>query len=127
MIGMLLFVGIFLIKQYLDEDNGEVIIAEKYILERDGTAASKLQILCTKMKPVSVTYIMDHGVSITHTHKYCYLSYLNLSNGDYAMTPAKLFDKESLTLRTSVEVPDLILEAARCYLIDRYHYESHLN
>lgn len=78
-------------------------------------------------KPATVSYIMDHGTSIFHTHEYCYLSYLQMELAGQLIGPSNLFDHYSLTFHSAPKVSPAILAAAESYLSDREQYLGFLN
>ena len=78
-------------------------------------------------KPAVVNYIMDHGTSITHTHEYCYLSYLQILIANQTLTQTSLFDHSTMAFTPVKHIPPRVLKAAKCYLSDRRNYLGFLN
>lgn len=111
-------------------NNNTNISTEAAINSKNETGKLKnLAALKPKIKrPARILYMMDHGISMYHTHEYCYLHYLQMELESSKFNTAGTFNNYSLTFsRPMVQVPPDIIKAAKSYLSDRAEYLGFLN
>ena len=130
MAGIIFCIIILLIKGLIKEMNSKEASPQTNIYYQDGKPKLKDTIIEHIKKPATVSYIMDHGTSILHTHEYCYMSYLKIDEKmGTRFSQNALFNNYSMTFvsPTPAQIHPVILEAARSYIRDRAHYLGCLN
>lgn len=124
---LIFFLLAFLLKKYIFEMNSKEGTPMANLYVNDGKPKCIDTIVEQIKKPAMVTYIMDHGSSIFHTHEYCYLSYLQLDLAGKVLPQSSLFDISTMDYVPVAKASAQMLEAARCYLQDRAEYLGCLN
>jgi len=130
MSGIIFCIIILIIKGIMKEVNPKEASSETNIYYYNGKPKSANLIIEQIQKPAKVSYIMDHGTSILHTHEYCYMSYLKIdSKLGTTFSQNVLFNYYSMTFTPSapIQIPPDVLQAARSYLEDRREYLGFLN
>ena len=124
---LIFFLLAFLLKKYIFEMNSKEGTPMANLYANDGKPKCIDTIVEQIKKPAMVTYIMDHGSSIFHTHEYCYLSYLQLDLAGKVLPQSSLFDINTMEYVLPAKVSDQMVLAAQCYLQDRAAYLGCLN
>lgn len=128
MLGILFFLIVSVIVAYLKEIDSKVGTSGSNIYNRHNIPIENAsEVLEQIRKPAIVNYIMDHGISATHTHEYCYLSYLEINIANERLAKTRLFDYSTMTFSPLRTISPIILEAAKSYLSDRTTYMGFLN